>query len=101
MTTLGNGESGEVFQFKALEPITLTVDENGKAVKEGKGKEVQADKFGMGALTGFEMALDDMRAQGFPGFRVGNKVTIECTGVAPSSDPRLSDMLEFAVDVEA
>ena len=100
ITQLGNDKSGEVHQFTALEPVTLNVDENGRAVRDGKGKEVQAEKFGMGALTGYEMALDDARTRGFQEFRVGDNVTIECTGVKASEDANMSDMLEFSVDIE-
>lgn len=87
-----------IAQFKTVQPDLLEVPmENGRF--DPDGKPTKCDKFSMGALSGWEMALEDMRPQGFIDFRAGDYVTIECTGVKPNANPEFSDMPEFRVSI--
>src|SRR6266478_1505642 len=79
-----DGSSAEVNQFKTFKPEILTVpmtngryDENGEPTK--------CDKFSIGALSGWEMALDDARIQGFTRFYAGDYVTVKCVGFQQSA----------------
>lgn len=70
---------------------------NGRFNEEGDL--TKCDKFSMGALSGWEMALEDMRPQGFVNFKTGDYVTIECVGVQENSNPEFSDMPQFRVSI--
>lgn len=80
--------------------ITINVNENGKWVPDGEGKPLVIDKFAIGALTGFEMALDALKMKGFERLQTRDKVHIECTGITRAKERGMSDMPEFLVRVE-
>lgn len=91
-------KSAEICQFKCISPAVLTVPMvNGKYNSNGEPQ--RCDRFAMGALSGWEMALDDMRSQGFRNFQPNDYVTIECVGVLASANPEFSDMPQFRVSV--
>jgi hypothetical protein len=85
-----------VNQFKFFEPEIMEIPvTNGKY--DANGIPEKCDKFAMGALAGWEMALELLRDQGFRGFQVGDYVTILCTGIQQSSDREMSDSPNFEV----
>jgi hypothetical protein len=85
-----------VNQFKFFEPEIMEIPvTNGKY--DANGTLEKCDKFAMGALAGWEMALELLRDQGFRGFQVGDYVTILCTGIQQSSDREMSDSPNFEV----
>lgn len=103
MTSLGN-EAGECFQFLCLNPSTITVpvDERGKLDLEN-GKEMPIDKFAIGNLAGFDMALQVAmsKAPWFKGFQMRDRVKISCIGIQKAQENSgNSDMPEFEIAVE-
>ena len=103
VTKLDRGETGECFQFLLQEPSTLDVpvDDNGKFFADGK-KMLNVDKFAIGALKGFMMALQSLQESTpwFSTFQRGDLVTITCTGVQEPSQHGYSPMPEFEVKVD-
>ena len=96
--------NGECFKFKALQPssIKVMVDDAGRVVEpsfEG-AKERTVDQFAVGSMAGFTMALDDMKANGWKGFALHDRVWIKCVEIQPASQPGYSDMPMFEVEVE-
>jgi hypothetical protein len=51
-------------------------------------------------MAGFQMALDDMTAQGWKGFILHDRVWIKCTELQEPSQPGYSPMLMFEVSIE-
>lgn len=90
-------------QFVCDDPKVIEIKVNAKGkVDLENGTEKKLDKFAIGALTGFEMALDalDIATNGaFKSFQRHDKVNIECTGVQEAL-PGQSPMPEFKVIVE-
>lgn len=97
--------NGVCFKFKCGIPskLSVNVDDAGRVVPEGEegSKTREIDQFAMGALAGFEMALDDMKANGWKGFQLHDKVWIKCEEEQEASQPGYSPMLMFTVTVEA
>src|SRR5271169_164554 len=64
--------NGVCYKFKCAVPskLTVNVDEAGRVVPEGEegSKPRDIDQFSMGALAGFQIALDDMTANGWKDF---------------------------------
>lgn len=79
--------------------MEVEIDEQLKVVPKGKGKTIRVDRFAMGALTGFEMALQDAAAKGFESFKYGDQLSIECVGMQKAEQDGYSDMPEFKVDI--
>lgn len=93
-------EIGVVSEFTCVSPasLSLLLDERGKLVEAG-GQVKSVDRFGIGSLTGFEMAVQGLQFRGFDGFKFGDKVKIKCTGERLPR-PNESPMLEFSVEVK-
>ena len=68
--------------------------------QEDGGVKKSVDAFAMGALAGWEMAMDDLRANGWKGFDLHDRVWIKCTELQPASQANYSDMPMFDVMVE-
>ena len=95
--------NGTCFKFRALQPshIKVHVDESNRVIPEDEpGKDIEIEQFAMGALAGFEMALDDMRANGWKGFAIHDRITIRCVEVQPANQPGYSEMALFEVNAE-
>lgn len=95
-------------EFLLVSPATLTVfiDEYGSAYKKQpddstKGVDKQLTRFAMPPLAGFYMAVQDMEANGFPGFKRGDRVLITCVGMQQGTGVGFSDMPEFEISVDS
>ena len=86
---------GHCHEFMAATPVKVLLDAEGKVSATGHEKTIT--RFAMGALTGFEMALQ--RMDGFPGFNYGDQVVIVCTGFQKSENAMRSDMPTFDVEI--
>jgi hypothetical protein len=75
---------------------------NGKVVPKGtEGAEARKlDQFAMGALAGYQMALDDLKAQGWKGFQLHDRVWIKCVELQPATQRGYSDMPMFEITIE-
>lgn len=103
---------GQCDEFLLMSPpnIHLVCDSStgavlGKAtvpdMKVPDGQEVRTlTRFSMGNLTGYEMALQDLKAKGVEQFRYQDRVEIHCTEVQPASQPDQSPMPMFEVSLE-
>ena len=85
--------------------LNVFIDDFGKSYKEqptddAKGNMQQITRFAMPPLAGFDMALQDMMAGGFPGFRFGDRVLITCTEIQPATQNDYSDMPMFEISVD-
>jgi|SRR5260370_1198047 len=96
--------NGVCYKFKCAIPshLTINVDDNNRLVPEGTegSKSRDIDQFSIGALAGFGMALDDMKANGWKGFQLHDKVWIKCTEQQEATQQGYSPMLMFEVTVE-
>ena len=74
---------------------------DGKVTEDGdsSGTPRELDKFSMGALAGYTMAKQGLEDQGIR-LQERDKVTITCTGTQKNPDPKLDDMILFALEVE-
>lgn len=83
------------------DPKTITVKLDSKGRFDEKGKEKAIDKFSVGALTGFQMAMDALEAADatFGGFRRHDIVKIECVGTVKGENGQ-SDMPEFTIMID-
>jgi hypothetical protein len=87
-----------VAQFKAYKPATLSIPmTNGRFNPSGAATNV--DRWSIGALKGWEMALEDACTRGFHDFWVGCYVTVECVEIQPSTQEGQSDMPKFTVSI--
>src|SRR5271157_3991230 len=90
---------GEGHEFLLVTPRTVfvKVDQYGHAspglVSDDGVRGIT--RFAMPPLAGFDMAYQDMIANGFDGFRHGDRCKIQCVGVEKSNDPNFSDMPKF------
>lgn len=98
---------GTGYEFMLVKPATINVfvDEYGTTYKQqpaddAKGEMRQATRFALPSLAGFDMAYQDMQANGFPGFRFGDRVLIECTEIQEAKDFGFSDMPMFNLSVD-
>lgn len=67
--------------------------------KSTEGTETQLEKFSIGCLTGFEIAIADLKSQGYePMFR--DIWEIKCTGHQASADKNQDDMVMFSITIE-
>ena len=96
--------NGECYKFKCAVPSKLQVhvDEFNRVVPEDEegAKVIEIDQFAMGNLAGFVMALDDMKANGFTGFKLHDRVWIKCVGEQPATSAGYSPMAMFELDIE-
>ena len=82
--------AGECYEFAVVpgqpKPEAY-LDSLGKVVEKGSpGSHLaQLDKFSIGALKGLGMALQDLLAQGYDGFKFRDIVEFECTGFQEQS----------------
>lgn len=94
-------------EFLLVKPETLTVfvDEYGSTWRKQpddntQGVDKQIKRFALPPLAGFDMAVQDMEANGFPGLRQGDRCVIECVGIQKADNPNYSDMPEFSISVD-
>jgi hypothetical protein len=94
--------NGTCYEFMAppnQPKVSASLDEKNRVVEKGSaGSQVkELDKFSVGALKGFEMALQDLAVQGVvPTFR--DLVEIECTGTQ-KNDGGKDDTILFAIKI--
>jgi hypothetical protein len=81
--------------------LTTKVNEQNRIAKDGEAsKEVKITSFAMGALTGYEMAIQALMHKGFDGkFQYKDAVIIKCTGIDPAQGPGMSDMPMFEITI--
>lgn len=79
---------------------TAFLDEKGRVTdsKTPGAKEVQLEKFTMGGLKGFLMALADLEGQGYK-MQFRDQLEIICTGVQQTDDQNKDNMSLFEVNV--
>lgn len=104
-TNLSTNEKATCYEFLLAQPsmLEVIVDGKGRLVAEGTegAKKKKIDRFAMGALTGWLMAIQALEAKGFDGFKSRDRVIIECTGVEPAPpNSGQSDMPKFTLSVE-
>ncbi len=94
-------------EFLLVQPATLTVfvDEYGSTYKKqpddnAHGVDKTLTRFAMPPLAGFDMAVQDLEANGFPGFRQGDRCVITCIGIQKGTTVGFSDMPEFTISVD-
>jgi hypothetical protein len=75
-------EFGTCFVLRAVKPIEVDGEET--------------DRFCVGGMAGFKMAL---QAAGLTGLRVNDRMWIKCTGMTPSTKPDQSPRVNFEVEV--
>lgn len=96
------------YEFILVKPstITIAVDQFGSSYKKDdpeipEGCAIRPiTRFSIPPLAGFDMALQDMKAGGFPGFQFGDKCIIKCTDIQASKDFGFSDMPMFELSVD-
>lgn len=98
---------GPGHEFLLVKPETLTVfiDEFGTSYKKQpaddvKGQDKTVTRFSLPPLAGFDMALQDMIANGFPGLRFGDRMIITVTEIEPAKKYGHSDMPIFDISVD-
>lgn len=93
-------EVGIVHEFIAAYPAPFRVKINPSTGKIDNqyGELKTIERFGMGALTGFEMCLQVLAFKGFQGFIYGDKVMIKCVGQREPKSGQ-SPMLEFSINI--
>lgn len=87
----------EIHQFSCVSPLEVPLDENGKF--NPNGKPTKLEKFAVGNLSGIDMAIQDLKTQGFDFFRTSDYVTFECTEIQPALKFGNSDMPLFTVSI--
>jgi hypothetical protein len=81
--------------------LQVHVDASNRIVPDDEeGRTVEIDQFAMGNLSGFQMALDDMLANGYTGFKLHDRVWIKCVEIQPAMDSTRSPMPMFELAVE-
>jgi len=90
---------GTCHEFMAAVPIKVLVDGEGKIAPKGaKGAvEKTVTRFAMGALTGFEIAVQ--RLEGFDAWRYGDQMVLECINIQAAQVAGQSPMPMFKLDV--
>lgn len=94
---------GECYEFVILpgeKKLSVYLDPAGRIVERGSqgGKDAEVDRYSVGALKGFMMALQNAQAEGYDGFRMRDIIEIEHTGVAKSDKySGKDDMLQFEI----
>jgi hypothetical protein len=68
---------------------------------EGEAGAIAVTRFAMPPLAGFDMAVQDLYASGFDGFRHGDRCIIKCVGVTPPKRDDQSPMVKFEISVDA
>lgn len=97
---------GHEFLLVKPESLTVFIDEYGTSYKkqpadDAKGQDHQVTRFSLPPLAGFDMAIQDMMANGFDGLRFGDRVLIECTEIEPAKKFGHSDMPIFDISVDS
>lgn len=95
--------NGVCHKFKCAVPSKLQVhvDDANRVVPEADAVKVsEIDQFAIGSLAGFEMACDDMKANGWKGFALHDRVWIKCVGVQEATSAGYSPMLMFEISIE-
>ena len=96
---------GEGHEFLLLDPKALTIktDQYGHSspCNEDDPEARKITRFAMPPLAGFDMAVQDLIAGGFDGFRHGDRVVIGCSEVQPTTSADMSPMPMFALSVDA
>jgi hypothetical protein len=90
---------GEAHEFMLESPQDVKVDQRGKANANGE-KTTTIDRFSIGGLAGIEVALNDLRAQGFTGFQARDRMTVTCVGIHQSEEYGMSDSPDFELKLD-
>lgn len=91
--------NGECYEFLCMNPATITVPTLlGKL--DPQGEPTTFDRFSIGSMAGFNMAMDVAKAEGFDDFRSKDVVQIECVGLIPPTKLGHSPMVEFKLEIE-
>ena len=93
---------GDCLRFRCLSPSKLTVhvDENNHIIShDAPGKDIEIDQFAIGALAGIQMAIDDLKANGFTGFKLHDRVWFKCVEIQ-EAQPGQNPMPFFEITVE-
>src|SRR5215831_10718031 len=72
---------GPAYEFLLTKPLTVNVDEFGVTTKNGAGMTRLITRFAMPPLAGFDMAYQDLMAAGFDGFKLHDRIIIECVDI--------------------
>lgn len=99
--TVIDGDNLPIYQFQCVHPTALEiqVDEKNKVVSTG-GKMKNFQQFAMGAMKGFEMALQGLAFRGFDGFKTGDLVKIVMVEERQPTVVGQSPMAVFEVSVK-
>lgn len=87
----------EIHQFSCVSPLEVPLAQDGKF--NVNGKMTKLEKFAVGQMAGIEMAIQDLKTQGFDFFRTTDYVTFECTDIQQATQAGFSDMPLFVVSV--
>ena len=92
-----NGECHEFLAIPDAKPEAW-LDATGRICEAGSvgATKNTLERFSIGSLKGFEMALQDLKTQGY-NFQFRDRVTIECTGHKDTGDKNKDDMIMFSV----
>ena len=94
---------GTMYEFAVMSgqpKPTAFLDEKGRVTtKQNGGKETQLERFSIGALKGFGMALQDLENQNIQ-MKFRDLVTIECIGFQENEDSRKDEMVLFEVTID-
>lgn len=93
---------GTGYEFMLVKPQTLTVavDDYGVSRKTGDGEQRIITRFAMPPLAGFDMAIQDLQHNGFPGLRWGDRCVIKCVELQRSLHDDQSDMPMFEISID-
>lgn len=78
----------------------VTIDKNGRITEDGdaSGTVKQLDKFSIGGLKGYLMALGDIESQGNK-LQQRDEVVISCVGVLEATSRDRDDMAQFEITI--
>lgn len=92
-----DGDTLEIHQFVSIGDVTVPLSDDGKFSPHGKPTKLE--KFAVGQMAGIEMAIQDLKTQGFDFFRMTDYVTFECVDVQPPTQAGFSEMPLFSVSI--
>lgn len=95
---------GQGHEFMLVIPqfVYIKIDQYGHSspVPADSPEAKKITRFAMPPLAGFDMAYQDMIANGFDGFRHGDKCLIQCVGIQKATSADYSDMPLFDISVD-
>jgi hypothetical protein len=96
--------AGHEFLLVSPKQLMVAIDQYGHASPADVATNHAAKsitRFAMPPLAGFDMAYQDLVANGFDTFRHGDRVVIRCVGIQKSTNREFSDMPMFELSVDA